>query len=532
MPNSIKYSLSSETQTLRKGNFYIGVGDVGKGPSSVSEFYNGYEVPENGYVIHLNKASPGTVIYAALNDAELISLVNKIEGSTYTTINEVMEWSATDPDVLIVNKQYQTIISDGLVLILDAGYLPSYPKVGSSWYSVGSSSNNGTLTNGPVFNPSGWIEFDGVDDHVSISSPGSLPNYAITFLAKWISTISQGRLFGTNASGTYTIRGPSNVNFHYNPLGGSPSSVSLSSNTNVGLNRWTQVTVTVNSVDTSVRIYINGLLKNSNSLLPSVNLRDTIFVGSGPSSQGLFSNCVFSSFYVYNRPLSLEEISRNYYQSSIITDGLIFAVDAGNLVSYEPDTTTAYQLIGSVSSGSLNNGVTFSSNSGGTWGFDGTDDFINFGNSAPVNFIYTNSFSLESWINPNALSGFKHIIGKTFGNYRLAQNGNAISFRLDSNKMTFQSSAILIIGKWTHVIATWEPSTFTGRIYIDGILAATSTNTSINWTNTTANFQIGNSPGEDYYFNGNIALGRVYNKALTTDEIFNNFSAQRSRFGI
>jgi hypothetical protein len=98
--------------------------------------------------------------------------------------------------------------------------------------------------------------------------------------------------------------------------------------------------------------------------------------------------------------------------------------------------------------------------------------------------------------------------------------------------MSFQTSAILTVGKWTHVVATWEPLTFTGRIYIDGILAATSTNATVDWIDTSANFQIGNSPGENYYFNGNIALGRVYNKTFSAAEVTQNFNAQRSRFGL
>ena len=34
MPNAIKYSTSAQTLALKKGNFWIGTGDVGKGPSS------------------------------------------------------------------------------------------------------------------------------------------------------------------------------------------------------------------------------------------------------------------------------------------------------------------------------------------------------------------------------------------------------------------------------------------------------------------------------------------------------------------
>jgi hypothetical protein len=55
MPNAIKYNTSAETLALKKGNFYIGTGDVGKGPTSSTGFYNGITPPSGGYTIYLNK---------------------------------------------------------------------------------------------------------------------------------------------------------------------------------------------------------------------------------------------------------------------------------------------------------------------------------------------------------------------------------------------------------------------------------------------------------------------------------------------
>jgi energy-coupling factor transporter ATP-binding protein EcfA2 len=56
MPNAIKYNVSDETLALKKGNFYIGTGDVGKGPTSSTGYYNGITPPSGGYTIYLNKA--------------------------------------------------------------------------------------------------------------------------------------------------------------------------------------------------------------------------------------------------------------------------------------------------------------------------------------------------------------------------------------------------------------------------------------------------------------------------------------------
>ena len=63
------------------------------------------------------------------------------------------------------------IVTDGLVLCLDAANSRSYPKTGTTWTDRSTSGNNGTLTNGPTFdtNNGGSIVFDGSNDSVVTS---------------------------------------------------------------------------------------------------------------------------------------------------------------------------------------------------------------------------------------------------------------------------------------------------------------------------------------------------------------------------
>ena len=58
MPNPIKYSVSSQPNALKKGNFYLGTGDVGKGPTSGTDYYNGIAPPNGGYTIYQNINNP------------------------------------------------------------------------------------------------------------------------------------------------------------------------------------------------------------------------------------------------------------------------------------------------------------------------------------------------------------------------------------------------------------------------------------------------------------------------------------------
>jgi len=178
MPNPIKYTTGSETDALKKGNFYIGTGDVGKGPSDVTGYYQGISPSEGGYVIYMNRSgAPGDLSYHnAPTDSELITFTNNLAGQSYTTVNECLVYYDSQSDKVVLNRDYEGIVTDGLVLNLDAGFTPSYPKNGTTWYDVGGS-NNGTLTNGPTFNSDsgGSIVFDGVNDYVQIAGPNQGP---------------------------------------------------------------------------------------------------------------------------------------------------------------------------------------------------------------------------------------------------------------------------------------------------------------------------------------------------------------------
>jgi hypothetical protein len=62
------------------------------------------------------------------------------------------------------------IVTNGLVLALDAANKKSYPGSGATWYDLTNRGNNGTLINSPTFNTNngGVLSFDGVDQRVNI----------------------------------------------------------------------------------------------------------------------------------------------------------------------------------------------------------------------------------------------------------------------------------------------------------------------------------------------------------------------------
>jgi len=205
------------------------------------------------------------------------------------------------------------LVKDNLVLMLDAANPKSYPGTGTTWTDLLHNGVNGTLTNGPTFTSTngGAIVFDGVNDYVILTPATTYSEYTVQFFCKWISSVGVSeRLFGCDAFGTYTIFNPNNVGFHYNPLGGVPSSVTLSSGVNVGFGTWCQVAVTVSTLLSNVVIYVDGISRNSWSTLPAANLSANIFIGKQNTLYG--ANCQFANFQLYNRALTADEVLQNY----------------------------------------------------------------------------------------------------------------------------------------------------------------------------------------------------------------------------
>ncbi len=170
MSNPIKYSTGSESLALKTGNFYIGTGDVGKGPTNTTGYYNGITPPSGGYTIYLNKATGGPSIYTCANDTELISLTNSIAGTSYTTANECFTYFTGQSDKMVLNRDYEGIVTDGLIFSLDADFISSYPRSGTDVYDLSGKGNDGVLINGVGFTNSGVPRFqlDGTNDRIQV----------------------------------------------------------------------------------------------------------------------------------------------------------------------------------------------------------------------------------------------------------------------------------------------------------------------------------------------------------------------------
>ena len=327
MPNAIKYNTSSETLSLKKGNFYIGTGDVGKGPTSNTGFYNGISPPSGGYTIYLNKESGGPSIYTVSSDEQLISLTNSIAGQSYTTVAECFNYFRGQSDKLVVNSDYGNVITDGLVLNIDSGFRASYTTSGNTWYDISLNSNTTTLTNGPTYNSndSGSISFDGSDDYIggSFSLPLTSTNFTCEVWVKPSVYSGERCVFGkVGAGGT-------RKNIHWRFVGngnnaclvrwGFYSSDIDTTTYCVPFNIWSQVvfTFSYDGNNNTGKIYLNGseqstTLPFGNPLGPYLGLNtDSNYFGTWTPGLQQFLGLI-SIFRTYNRALSSTEVLQNY----------------------------------------------------------------------------------------------------------------------------------------------------------------------------------------------------------------------------
>jgi hypothetical protein len=119
MANVIKYSTSNPSQSsLRKGNLAVGIGDGNYGPTSTTGFVNGMDIPNGGYVVYLlHNNNPAA--WVAYNDTDLIAVARTL-GNSGTTVTSAKEYLAGRSDTWILNNMPPNIVTDGLILNLDA----------------------------------------------------------------------------------------------------------------------------------------------------------------------------------------------------------------------------------------------------------------------------------------------------------------------------------------------------------------------------------------------------------------------------
>jgi hypothetical protein len=196
------------------------------------------------------------------------------------------------------------IVTNGLVLYLDAANSNSYVSGSIRWNDISKTQTSGSLINGPTFNPAngGGITFDGVDDDCNINYSTNSVDMTIETTLKVISLPSTKVFVGKYAGANWWF-GASSGNFNFSIDGSQISGGAIT------LNR----TYTVHCVNGSINksIYVDGNLINSSAKTTNA-ATGNIHIGQFGDFGGFNSNIIVYNFKLYNRELSAAEIKQNY----------------------------------------------------------------------------------------------------------------------------------------------------------------------------------------------------------------------------
>lgn len=236
------------------------------------------------------------------------------------------------------------------------------------------------------------------------------------------------------------------------------------------------------------------------------------------------------------------------HSPKVITDGLVLCLDAANTKSYPGSGTTWRDISGNGNNGTLTNGPTFNNGSGGNMVFDGSNDYVSFSYNSNIAFLNRSEYTLECFARPVATypNGYPAFINRedaaigSRDGYNLvftevSQPANTVFLyteRLTAGAGTGNGVSLSkseFYNNWHHIVATYDGSIV--KLYYDGMSRGTGAGTSTgNLTNNIKTLTVARRDIE--HTNTSISTVRIYNRALSAQEVLQNFNATRYRFRI
>ena len=216
---------------------------------------------------------------------------------------------------------------------------------------------------------------------------------------------------------------------------------------------------------------------------------------------------------------------------TIVTTNLSMFLDAGNSSSYPGSGTNWTDLSGNSRNGTLTNGPTYSSADGGSIVFDGTDDFVQCSGSLTVT-----AATFVSWIRRNGNQGtydgilFSRGSSATGMNF---QSSNQLGYHWNNAVNTYGWQSGLTIPDLTWCMVAVSATSTAATAYLcqaSGITSAT--NTVSHSSSVLDDIKLAQDDAGGRFFNGNIATAMIYNRALSADEILQNYRALAWRYGL
>jgi hypothetical protein len=533
MRNIVRFNAQRLSNSIKSGGFNIGVDNKS---ANLTGFFNGISPIIGGYVIYVNKASGGPSIYTPQDDTGLINITKSLGGNV-STATEALVWINSQSNMTVLNSNYPSIVTDGLVLNLDAGLVSSYPKTGTTWRDLSGGGNNGTLVNGPTFSSDGGgsIVFDGVNDFVDIPIGSQFNTPSVTFDC-WVNLQNRNNRhiiyvnWGGNSLEVNSNRTVSMFNLS------SGGQLGATTSTTINFGEWVNIIGLYNASTQTLETYLNGVLSATRLSTPNTTYNVSVHKISGTDFGGVILGRVAVVRH-YNRALTRQEVLQNYYaglQRFIPTDGLVLSLNAQNTNLYATSPTTIYDVSGNNNNGTMLNGVQYIGDAGGCWGFDGINDRC----ALLTNTTYGNNTTWAVWVNRTSSVNTLNMFMGRFLPYFAARSGTTgfhFSNTINSTQRNLFTTGITVQDNlWYHLTFTtqFDGTNTIMRIYVNGVLNNSGTFVGQQSQNSQP-FNIGDGQNTTWFpFNGKINDVNVYNRTLTQTEITTIFNATRTKYGV
>lgn len=551
---AIKFSTTPVNGSIKSNNIVIGNDNIAYGPTSSTGFYAGIAPPDSGYTIYnVNQATHIPTAVVAHNDTELIYYAKSFGGTNIVTTSDAINYLLTgSTGTTVVNMDYHGIVTSGLVVNLDAGFIPSYPKNGTVWRDL-TGNYNATILSGVSFNNNGEFIFNGTGtsdyriDCGTNFSPYLSGNTDFSIECMVYCDLPQtnmGDIWGNHNTFNGIVLqqyGGGSINVYYWAYGDGAQWVFGNSNSYSGLafpdQVYSHITI-IYKAAISGFTYINGelidvakLISNS-GMTPNSLFNFQLGIGFQPASGRNFKGKI-SEFRIYNRALSSSEILQNFNALKyryLVKDGLALYLDAGRVESYSGIGTQWNDISSNNQNGTIS-GATYNSN--GYLSFDG-NDFIKSNQTIQSVGLY-GSASIETWIystsTANSVIFCMGIDGIEFNTGMVISNNNLYARNTTGDRIITGST--FSQNTWVHLVLVYKSDGAYG--YVNGSFAGYN---SLAYATTCSTYywSIGVRAYDNVstqFFYGNIGYLRYYlSKELSLTEIKQNYQLTKSRFGL
>ena len=217
------------------------------------------------------------------------------------------------------------IVTNGLVLALDAANNKSYPGSGTSWNDLSNTGKNFTLTNGPTFSAAnlGSIVFDGTNDYAAVNPVSAFNIYCISIWFKPTTIINstsatKNLIHFKTSTYKYIGFGPvtNRVSNEYITIVQEPGDKRTAVNDGGSLSAGVWYNIVFNYESSQYNIYINNTLKSttigsSTGNVPLITDPDFIYLNSVEGTSDYLDSSL-SMCMIYNRSLTATEMLQNY----------------------------------------------------------------------------------------------------------------------------------------------------------------------------------------------------------------------------